>query len=315
MYRDPDDAKFNRLVQKIVPQGRLRRVWPLLGGLAAVMHGLEVALPDGGTRKLVVRRFGGEALTDNLPAAANEFHLLHITRAAGLPTPTPYYFDISGEIFPTPYLVIEYMEGEMLFAPTHTDLYVTQLATHLARIHQVDGVKFDLTFLPVRSNCCPELGREPPAPVDPVLNETQIRQVLTAVKHLPPGNAAALLHGDFWPGNSLWQGDKLVAVIDWEDAEWGDPLIDLARSRAEIAWIFGLEAMHQFTTQYQALMSLDYSGLPYWDLCAALRFIRLFGTNLVGAAAYFTPFGRPDLTAPSIRNNICSFVEQAIFAG
>ena len=75
MYRDPDDAKFNRLVQKIVPQGRLRRVWPLLGGLAAVMHGLEVALPDGGTRKLVVRRFGGEALTDNLPAAANGYPL------------------------------------------------------------------------------------------------------------------------------------------------------------------------------------------------------------------------------------------------
>jgi aminoglycoside phosphotransferase (APT) family kinase protein len=60
-----------------------------------------------------------------------------------------------------------------------------------------------------------------------------------------------LLHGDYWPGNVLWHDGKIVAVIDWEDARLGDPLIDLAMSRLDLVWICGIYAMHMFTEQYQ----------------------------------------------------------------
>ena len=43
-----------------------------------------------------------------------------------------------------------------------------------------------------------------------------------------------LLHGDYWPGNVIWQDGRLVAVIDWEDACLGDPLADLATARVEL---------------------------------------------------------------------------------
>lgn len=81
-----------------------------------------------------------------------------------------------------------------------------------------------------------------------------------------------LLHGDFWPGNTLWRDGGLAAVIDWEDAGYGDPLADLANGRLEIAMLLGVAAMREFTRHYRALMgSLDYAALPVWDLCAALR--------------------------------------------
>jgi hypothetical protein len=36
--------------------------------------------------------------------------------------------------------------------------------------------------------------------------------------------------------------------------------------------LLGVAAMREFTRRYRALMgSLDYTGLPAWDLCAALR--------------------------------------------
>ena len=139
---------------------------------------------------------------------------------------------------------------------------------------------------------------------DPSSMERRIDELLVSAGPLAEGNAPALLHGDYWPGNSMWREEKLVAVIDWEDAELGDPLIDLARSRAEIVWIFGVEAMELFTREYQSLMAVDYNNLPYWDLCAVLRVLRIAGGNLAGLASYFAAYGRLDINAESIKENL-----------
>ena len=109
---------------------------------------------------------------------------------------------------------------------------------------------------------------------------------------------------------TLWQKEKLVAVIDWEDAERGDPLIDLAKSRSEIVWIFGIEAMNAFTNHYQSCIATDKTNLPYWDLCAALRFRRL-NSNFANLASFFASFGRRDITEQAIQANYDHFVTQA----
>jgi aminoglycoside phosphotransferase (APT) family kinase protein len=101
--------------------------------------------------------------------------------------------------------------------------------------------------------------------------------VLEAAWPLPRHNEPVLLHGDFWPGNILWRNGRIVAVIDWEDAAIGDPLADLANSRLEILWAFGINAMQSFTRQYQSMTAIDFANLPYWDLCVALRRIDQIG--------------------------------------
>ncbi|HAS41585.1 MAG TPA: hypothetical protein DCS93_13980 [Microscillaceae bacterium] len=45
-----------------------------------------------------------------------------------------------------------------------------------------------------------------------------------------PGNI--IRHGDLGPWNTIWTGDTLQGVIDWDFAEPGDPLTDLA----QLAW-------------------------------------------------------------------------------
>lgn len=307
----PEHEPFEQIVQQMMPQGRLRRVWPLVGGMSAQMHGLEIALPDGGTHRVVVRRFDEGNGGGNWAAAAREFHLLQITHAAGLPVPKPYHLDSSRQIFPTPYLVMEFVAGEMLFAPVDVPAHVTQLATHQANIHRLKGAAFDFSFLGEPVFTCAEMAR--PAVGGALFGEIDIRALLaTHSRAHASSRAPSLLHGDFWPGNSLWRNGQLVAVIDWEDALWGDPLLDVARSRSEIAWIFGLDAMAQFTAQYQAILPFAEAELPYWDLCAALRQIRLFQGDLVAAAAFFTPYHRPDITAASIQRDYEAFIGQAV---
>jgi aminoglycoside phosphotransferase (APT) family kinase protein len=306
-----EEQKFDRLVQKIAAQSKLLRTWPLKGGISAEMTAFEIEHPDGQTKKMIVRRPGEGALKRNPKAAADEFKLLQLMQSLGLATQRPYHLDQSGQIFARPYLVIEYIEGQMAFSPANLDHHLLQLATHLAQIHRVDGSKLDLSFLPESVNGCAEMGRKRPAPVDQSLDEGRIRETLEAVWPLPQRNASVLLHGDFWPGNVLWQDDKLAAVIDWEDAKSGDPLVDLAISRLDIVWIFGIEAMNAFTHHYQSRMAIDYTNLPYWDLCAALRLVRLAGSNLAEWAAFFPPFGRHDITEQTMREHYRFFITQA----
>ena len=81
-----------------------------------------------------------------------------------------------------------------------------------------------------------------------------------------------LLHGDFWLGNLLWQGERLTGLIDWEDAMVGDPLADLGKSRLEMLWTLGEEAMAIYTAQYLSRnRGLDARALPFWDLWGAAR--------------------------------------------
>ena len=109
-----------------------------------------------------------------------------------------------------------------------------------------------------------------PSVLDNSLGEGSIRAALESVP-TPLAREMVLLHGDYWPGNILWREDRLVGVIDWEDAQVGDPIADLANSRLEILWAFGIEAMHEFTGHYQALTGRDRAHLPYSDLAASLR--------------------------------------------
>lgn len=300
-----DIQQLEPLVQAIIPHSKLLQSWQLKGGISAEMTALELQTPAGQTERMIIRRPGDTTLQQNPNAAADEFKLLQITHTLGLATPRPYYLGRSGE---KPYLVIEYIEGLPEFSPAHSDDFTLQLATHLAKIHQVNGAIADLSFLPRQNK---QLDGRQPTDLNHLLDEGRIRDTLKSIWPLAPLNPPALLHGDYWPGNVLWCDGQLAAVIDWEDASLGDPLIDLAISRLDIAWIFSIQAMNAFTHHYQSQMPIDYTHLPHWDLWAALRLIRLAGSDLAAWAAFFPPFGRPDITEQTIRENYKIFITQA----
>src|SRR5262249_10930984 len=146
-----------------------------------------------------------------------------------------------------------------------------QLATQLYKIHTIDYADQDLAFLPAREKKYATIFEERPDHLDHTLDEGRIRHILRSTWPIPQQNSPVLLHADFWPGNLLWREGHLVAIVDWEDAALGDPPADLANSRLEILWAFGIDAMDHFTQQYRSMSTIDFSNLPYWDLCVALR--------------------------------------------
>lgn len=234
------EQSLELLTAKIVPGSRLLRSWPLVGGVSATVTAVELTLSEGALLKLVIRCHGEADRKRNPNIAADEYNLLHILYSAGLPVPRPYYAGFCTS-FPAPCLVIEYIEGKAEFAPTNLPAYLRQMASALARIHSLDVELLNLSFLPRQSEVLPASGR------------------------------LSLVHGDYWPGNILWQEQKLAAIIDWEDACVGSPLYDLANCRLELLWAFDQHVMQAFTSEYQALSGLDLSLLSCWDIHVASK--------------------------------------------
>jgi aminoglycoside phosphotransferase (APT) family kinase protein len=295
------DTRFEWLLGRFEPRARLLRTWLLKGGVSAEVTGLEIAYPNGRTEKLVARRHGAADRARNPNIAADEFALLRQLHAAGIRAPAPRFLDPSGEFFDTPVLVVAYVEGTPGFIPVPAGDQIEQFAAQLARIHALDLTRLDVAFLPDHADAIAEQLRQRPATVDALSEEARIWDVLAAVWPILPRNPPALLHGDYWPGNTLWEGNRLAAVVDWEDAAQGDPLADVANARLELLWAGGAGAAEQFTQHYLSLAPLDAAGLPYWELCAALRPAR----NLAA-------WGLDAATEPTMRAGLRWFIGQAI---
>jgi aminoglycoside phosphotransferase (APT) family kinase protein len=254
------DARLESIARRITPDGRVTGVWRLTGGVSAQVIAVEIETPGKSRRKVVIRQHGEADRQRNPQIAQDEFRLLQKLHALNIPVPEPLLADSSGEIFPTPYLVTTWIDGSTDFSPDDPLARARQLAEVLARIHQVDLDHADLRFL----------RPHPALALDLSQAEDRVRAALEMAPPFEP-NPPALLHGDYWPGNVLWRGDAIAAVIDWEDAATGDPLVDLANGRLEVLWAYGAAAMDAFTAQYQSHRpGLNYRHLPHQDLCAAL---------------------------------------------
>jgi aminoglycoside phosphotransferase (APT) family kinase protein len=294
---------LERVTRRVEPAGQLARAWPLLGGVSARLTVLEVRLPAGDRRRFVVRQHGDADRQTDPRIAAHEFRLLQILQTEGIPVPTPRFLDESGEILPAPYIVIDYVDGAVQPAAELRVEVAGQLAVALAKIHAVDLSAADTSFLPRQDErMAAQLATRSAERPDPTAVEGRAVSLLNAALPLPPRNERVLLHGDFWPGNTLWKDGDLVAIVDWEDAAIGDPLADMANCRLELLWAFGTEAATNFTEQYRrAAPGVDFSTLPYWDVYAGLR----LGVHL-------HEWGLPDITEAAMREQYESFIEDAL---
>ncbi|WP_295816909.1 phosphotransferase [uncultured Deinococcus sp.] len=238
----------------------VRQHWPdevvvatqaLTGGVSARVTAVTLRRVDGTDWRVVVREYGPRDLATKPDVAAQEFALLTFLHGQGLPVPQP--------LAHTPGMLIQtFLDGR---SGAEVEVDPEQLARFLVRLHGLVPGTLALLILP---DVSPQTG-----PPDDSLSESRIRAALAS--HPPLPGRTAVLHGDLWPGNTLWHSRALSAVLDWEDAALGDPLADVGNTRLELLFFQGEAAMQTFTAGYATRTGLDLTDLPAWDLRAALR--------------------------------------------
>lgn len=261
-----DTEALARIVRRVEPLDRVVLTRPLTGGVSAQVTAVTYATPDGNLRTIVVRQHGTADLARNPRIAADEFALLQHLHCAGMAVPQPLACDL-GTGSDGSYMAVAWVAGSTSIDAASLPAYLRALAAQLHAIHTVtlsDEMAGRLPAFALRTArilAQPYMG-------DPTCR--RIHQTLS-LQTPPAVDRLCLLHGDFWPGNVLWQTDRISAVLDWEDAAIGDPLSDVANCRLELLWAFGPEAMRAFTAHYaEHNATVNLAHLPVHDLCAAL---------------------------------------------
>lgn len=215
--------------------------------------------------------------------AGSEFRFIQSLNRSGLPIPKALAFDAGGLISGNPAVIMEMLPGtadvvSFLSAKNATDArsVMTQLVEVTAQLHRFDG--------------WPSALAEPVAD-DPVgaqidywrglykVKRTETYPLINAVfdwleLHRPAPALLSIVHGDLRPGNFLYDGGRLTAILDWEMAHIGDPAEDIAwiyRSLWSPASIMPLE---EFLQRYNAAGSFNLSAahVKFYQIFSELKF-------------------------------------------
>lgn len=250
----------------------------LVGGSSALVVALSLVSPGGERRRVVFRQHpDGPLKAHTHLVASKEFHLTRQLAAEGLEVARPLALH-DGDPSHGPWLVTEWIRGTTEVPEADVDAALFQMADYLARLHQLGPDQLAAPGIAEIEDPIEALPRYLP---DDELGQSIRRALGTGVRRRP--NPSVLLHGDFWPGNVMFERGRLVAVLDWEDAAWGDSLVDLACARVELTCAFGAEASAKFTSLYLGLrQQLDEHDLALWDVyvsVTALSSMHLWGLS------------------------------------
>ena len=291
------------------------------GGLSWETFVLDVAEYDGNDarrRRLVVKQ---APLTGPLAPydISREAVLLEAFAADGrVPVPPLLAYETEPGVLDRPFSVMGFVEGEIpgLRAierwqhwqdPAARTEVGRELVATLARIQSVEWRKpavsrvLDGDRAPaehVRAHVDRLMDRidhfvAPAWTAQPVLRDAWLwlHERLTPIA----SSDAVIVHGDFRVGNLIWHGRQVVAVLDWERADLGDPMVDLGffcmpmarQRRPELMGMllpFDELAAHYEVTSGRAvdLERLHYY-LVYWQFVELAQVVRALAFSITDA--------------------------------
>lgn len=271
--RDAADAEPNPAAAAIVKwversggRGcRVVRIEPLPPS-STRRHLIEVVLPDGSIRSLLLRRFhdAGRLAADPWYAPADEVRALELLALTSVPAPRLVAADLEASECDVPALLVSWLPGRTRRPPEDMDAFLARTAEALVTIHAV-RVAAATGLRPHAPYHEPGAAGPPPVGVRRRLWE----RVASVLSGPHPSCRGSFIHRDFHPGNLLWSGTAVTGVVDWTTAAWGPPGIDLARMRMSLAMQAGAEAADGFAAAYTRAGGDPSARHPYWDLLDA----------------------------------------------
>jgi aminoglycoside phosphotransferase (APT) family kinase protein len=262
------------LLKEIAPGSNLLTFSLLPGSFSNSTHIVEARLPNGSDFKFVVRRYAVFGDYDRGEKARREFKTYEYLHRYGIPAPEPLYLDDTGTLLGTPGIVTRFMPGRlMMSAPANPLDWACKLALTLAKIHSIpcggDAQSFlldanaEATWF-LKSDTAPGYMQTYPG-------GTEVWQVLRnafpGIRTMPSG----LVHIDYWSGNILWHKKQISAVLDWEEAAYGDPVIDVAYARMNMVLMGLSQSADDFLKIYESEMGWKVENLGFWELAATAR--------------------------------------------
>jgi aminoglycoside phosphotransferase (APT) family kinase protein len=301
----PTPDQLEALATELDPNGSVELLGRLGGGIDATMELLRLTDDSGRQRKVILRRYGEWIASKGQVHAYKEVAILRLLSTAGLPVSEPVWVD-KNQIFQEPALVLEYIDGETLTRPEDEADWARQMARFLARLHAIP-VDPDASAL-LEDNRA-EINRKYSSPsaaqsFSNLAGADRVWRVGVAAFADAPIGDTAIVHNDLWIANVLWEGQNLKAVIDWESATLGDPIMDLAYTSMDLrlqGWDLGAD---ELVREYAQVSGRSLELLPLWTTHVLVQSFPV----VEGWSHGLVDIGREDLTPEVIRRRHTEFM-------
>ena len=272
---------------------RVERLRHLAGGASRAAIAFDATIQGGhgaGEHHCVLRLDLGGQIYETSLSRAEEFQVIALARAGGVPVPEPLWTSSDPAVLERPFLILERVEGETIgrrivqlpeLGGARRAL-PAQMGRALAFIHKLEARR--APYLPgpgdisaaqiVLDRSVQELDKVDGAHPGLEAGLAWLR------RHRPTQEDRVLVHGDFRLGNMIVGPEGLRSVLDWEFSSVGDPHEDLAWPFVR-DWRFGLDAKRfagisdgeDFLTAYEAESGrrVDRARLAYWEVVGNFR--------------------------------------------
>lgn len=278
-------------IRKLGKQGRASYMYSFYGTFSSELGKKQ--------KEYILRVFRGESVEK----ARKEFAILNALKAQELSVPIVYFFEENCEIFGKPIMVMEKVNGDDASKYVNDEdtakRIVKRMAKCLVDIHGTNllliknsGIMreqyerkqkelLEIRFF-INKRCPSFLGFSPPIQ----------RRFIAAVKQLkyeePKKVCPTLLHLDYEPNHLLVSNDDCV-VVDWGEANIGDPAYD-------VAWAYHKLRLERENAkvdlgEYFVKCYEDYSGkrlvnLQYFKDTVAIEMLKFCGLSPFRAKKY-----------------------------
>ena len=278
----------------------------LTGGISAGMDVVEIER-DGIREPVVLRRYVNDAwLAVEPDLARREAGLLEHLEVHGVAAPRLLAVDGDGSASGAVCLVMSHVPGRTVHEPVDRQAWLEGLVTTLLDIHRVP-IPHHLSLRDHDGRLDDDVELTRPVRYGHPVDEELWRSV-AAMWPTVTRRPASLVHADYHPGNVLWDGERVSAVVDWTIATFGQATADVCYLRLDISLVHGLEVGDEVVATYRRITGGEVEDRPFWDFMAAVRahgFVDTWWESYV-------EFGMADLTLELVERRFADFTERAL---
>jgi aminoglycoside phosphotransferase (APT) family kinase protein len=259
------------------PSAEIASVVNLVGGQHAMTWRVQTVAPE---RTMVVREFPpGDT------AAGNDARVLRLLDGLNGICPVVLSCDLERRWSERPTVITSWIDGQADITPGDPDGSAEKLGRALAKVHAFPADASSLTSVFERRGGSLEVLAGPAA--------SYVRWNWSQVLAAPE----ALLHEDYWSGNTVWRAGELTGIVDWSGAGRGPRGFDLGWCRLDLFLLFDERVADVFLAAYEDATDerIDASLWDAWALARSHQIVASWTPN-------YRPLGRPDLDREALRH-------------